>query len=588
MGSVLVGLAALTAIGLLFAIDPGRAIAEIGLPDFYEMGLAQQVAWGFRTIGVVIAQLIIIVLWLRLRWRPPPASPWYTGTSRPSSMPAAAVSVLHGHMIWSPTLLAAIIEMCQRGTLRIEAVGTRVGFLYRLSRQDPAQHDWERTICDNLPSRPTTIDALREELDKHKDAIGDQIGDYLQRRGLFYDNPVRVRRQNSDDGSDWWLVASILTGVGSGLWAALWLDQWWVNALIGLFAGLVYSFITSQMTLRTGMLQPTPAGAHEISQWLGLSEFLAGPGAPETRDQSDPMLAYAVALGEAQPWLNVTAPAPPWFGSGDDSSPRGPELDAAYRAFLHAPEWWLAGRSEDAAKAAAQWGYEEEVQLLEQLDELDQESTAAEQPDYSPRRGTAAEIENVASEPESQREFPAAPAEPPSTGYQPNRLDGTVKEEKSGGCLSGCLGGCLMWLVSLVGIGVVVLAVLFSLDVVSPRDKPCPLDSPPILAPGPLSVVDVFNNVCMKVSGTVVYQDADELLVDIDRGEYVQRVSVRGPEGVFEAVSPGGVVTVAGRYKEEENGSYAIHFVPDDESEREWWQNLRDNVEALLRLLYAQ
>ena len=137
MGSVLVGLAALATNGLLFAIDPGRAIAEIGFSNFQEMDLAQQVAWGFRTTGVVVAQLIIIVLWLRLRWRPPQASPWYTGTSRPSSMPAAAVSALHGHMIWSPTLLAAIIEMCQRGALRIDAVGTRVGFLYRLSRQGP-------------------------------------------------------------------------------------------------------------------------------------------------------------------------------------------------------------------------------------------------------------------------------------------------------------------------------------------------------------------------------------------------------------------------------------------------------------------
>ena len=56
-------------------------------------------------------------------------------------------------MIWSPTLLASIIEMCQRGTLRIEAVGTRVGFLYRLSRQAPVHYDWEQTICEACPCR---------------------------------------------------------------------------------------------------------------------------------------------------------------------------------------------------------------------------------------------------------------------------------------------------------------------------------------------------------------------------------------------------------------------------------------------------
>ena len=198
--SVLIALAVLAVIGLLFAMDPGGAIAESGFPDFQEMDWKQLAAWGFRTIGVVLAQLIIIVLGLWPRYRPPRASTWYSGTPRPGSMPAAAVSTLQGHMVWSPTVLSSIIEMSQSGTLRIEAVGTRVGFLYRLSRQGLTQYDWERTICDSLPPRATTVDALREAIHEREDAIGDQIGDYLQQRGLFDDNPVRVRRQNTDDG----------------------------------------------------------------------------------------------------------------------------------------------------------------------------------------------------------------------------------------------------------------------------------------------------------------------------------------------------------------------------------------------------
>ena len=265
--SLLIAVAALAAIGLLYAMDPGGAIAEGGFPDFQEMDWKQLAVWGFRTIGVVLAQLLIIVLNLWPKYRPPQASPWYSGTPLPGSMPAAAVSALEGHMVLSRTMLASIIEMCQRGTLRIEAVGTRVGFLYRLSRQGPAQYDWERTICDSLPSRPTTVDALDEAIDKHEDAIGDQIGDNLQHRGLFHDNPVRVRRENPYDGSEWSLLAGALMGVGSGFWAALWLDQWWANALIGAFAGLVYGLMAP--SIRTGMLKPTPAGALEISQWLG-------------------------------------------------------------------------------------------------------------------------------------------------------------------------------------------------------------------------------------------------------------------------------------------------------------------------------
>ena len=257
---LLTAIAVLVALGLLFALDPGGTIAETGISDFQEMGWQQLAVWGLRTIGVVLAQLLTIVLWLWPKYRPPQASTWYSGTPKPGSMPAAAVSALEGHAIWSPTMLASIIEMCQRGTLRIEAVGTKGGFVYRLSRQGFTQYAWEQTICDSLPSRPTTVDELHDAMKEREDAIGDQIGDYLQHRGLFLDNPVRVRRENSEDGTTWWMVAWILMGVGSGLWAALWLDQWWANALIGAFAGLVYSFVTLPSGIRSGMLEPTPAG----------------------------------------------------------------------------------------------------------------------------------------------------------------------------------------------------------------------------------------------------------------------------------------------------------------------------------------
>ena len=152
--SLVTAVAALAAIGLLFAMDPGGVIAESGFPDFREMDGKQLAVWG-GTIGVVAAQLLIIVLWLWPKKRPPQATeahPFagYSGTPQPDSMPAAAVSALEGHMIWSPTMLASIIEMCQRGTLRIEAVGTRLGFLYQLSRHAPVQYDWERTICESM------------------------------------------------------------------------------------------------------------------------------------------------------------------------------------------------------------------------------------------------------------------------------------------------------------------------------------------------------------------------------------------------------------------------------------------------------
>ncbi len=574
--SILTALAVLAALGLLFALDPGGAIAESGFPDLQEMDWKQLTAWGFRTIGVVVAQLLIIVLWLWPKYRPPQPSSSYSGTRLPNSMPAAAVSALEGHAIWSPTILASIIEMCQRGTLRIEAVGTRVGFLYRLSRRGLTQYVWEQTICDSLPSRLTTINALDEAIRKRFDSIGDQIGDYLQHRGLFHDNPVRVRRNSSDDGGLWWMVASILTGVSLGFWVALWLDQWWANALIGAFAGLVYSFLTLPTKVWTGMLKPTPAGALEISQWLGWKESIAGSASIGVRSHSDPLLPYVIAFNVAQPWLNVAASAPPWFRSRGESSLRGADLDAAYHAFMHAVEWWLTGRSEDAAKAAAQWGYEEELRLLEQLD---LESSDIERPAHVPYRGTTGESEEVASKLEVQSSFPVAPAVVESAGYQTYRMEEAVEEKVKG---SGCLCRCFKWLACMTVIGVVALVVLFSLDVVSPREKPCPLNSPPIPTPAQIAVVgDLFRDGCVMVRGTLVSKEIDMLVLEIDRGDYVQQVIVRVPIGPFEEISLGKRLALGGRLKVEEDGTYWVHFVPDRGSDRGWWQNLRENVQGL-------
>ena len=566
MFSVLAAVATLAAIGLLLALDPGGAIAESGFPDFREMGWKQRVAWGFRTVGVVVAQLLIIALWLWTRYRDeqgPEARrrPVHPAAPLTGSLPAAAVSVLQGHMVWSNTLLASIIEMCQRGTLKVEGVGTRVGFLYRLSRQGPAQYDWERTICDSLPSRPTTIDDLDEALRKHRDAIGDQIGDYLQDSGLFHDNPVRAARENIGSGAEWTMLAGALMGVGGGLWTALWLSQWWANALIGAFIGFTYLLIAPVASI---VVPTTPRGEHAIGQWLGWKETMAAsvhPGAPD-----DSMLAYAVALDVAQPWLDLSVPAPPWFQA---SFLRGADPDAAYRAFLHAPEWYLSGRAGDAAKAAAHDGFELELELLH----LESQGT-----EKAAHRGIADEIQEIDRELAAQGRPPAATPRSASMEPPPHRSEMAVERQKG----RGCLPGCLVWVVGLVGIGALVLVVLFSLDVVSPRDKPCPLTSPAIPTSAQIATAgDLFRDECVRVRGTIVSQDPGELVVEMDRGEYVQRVNVRDPAEALQAIPLGRVVTLAGWLRVEENGTYVVHFVPDFGSDREWWRNLLENLEGL-------
>ena len=139
-----------------------------------------------------------------------------------------------------------------------------------------------------------------------------------------------------------------------------------------------------------------------------------------------------------------------------------------------------------------------------------------------------------------------------------------------------------MWVVGLAAVGVVVLAVLFSLDVVSPREKPCPLNSPPIPTPAQIVVMgDLFRDQCVTVRGTVVSQEADELVMEIDRGEYVQQVIVRDPQQALGSIRPDRLNALAGWLRIEEDGTHSVYFIPDRGSDRSLWQNLRENLAGL-------
>ena len=574
MASVLATLAALAVIGLLFVLDPGGAIAQSGFPDYRDMDWKQLTAWGFRTIGVGVALLLVLGLWLGYRPRQAIRHRDSSGlaTRQRPGLPAAAVSVLEDREVSDRTLLAAIIEMCQRGTLQFECVGTRSGFLYRLSQQGPAQFDWERLICDILPSRPTTVQALHDGISEHKDAIGDRLGEYLQRQGLFHDNPIRIRRERFADGIGRATLAGALMGVGGGLWLALWLPHWWANSLVGAVVGFTYWVIATPMN--AGMLPPTEAGAYEIGQLHGLKEPLTGPDPADGRGEPDPMLAYAVALDAAQPWPDVSVSAPPWFGSAEAASLGAPDLDVAYHGFMSAPQWGLAGLSEGAADAAAGPDDEAEQKRLQELSRL--------APLYTEQAGGTAnseggggtvyerpQTEGVTPETEARGETTADPPSSP-LAYRKYRAPGQVEEPKSG----RGWGGCFMWVVRLLGIGALVVAVLVGINLASPAVDPCPADSPTIPPPGQLlALLDLFLDECVSVAGEVVSHDVGELVVEMDRGEYVQRVRVRGPADVFERVSVGERVQVAGRVGEHEDGGYVIRYGVD----RGWWGNLRDN-----------
>ena len=120
----------------------------------------------------------------------------------------------------------------------------------------------------------------------------------------------------------------------------------------------------------------------------------------------------------------------------------------------------------------------------------------------------------------------------------------------------------------LLGVGVLVAAAVVGYNLVSPAVEPCPANSPTIPPPGPLLVIlDAFLDECVSVDGEVVSQGVGELVVEMDRGDYLQWVLVRGPEEVFEGVFVGERVHVTGRIGEDEEAGYVVHYGLD----RGWW-----------------
>ena len=562
---MLVILATIVTIGLLFVLDPGGAITESGFPDFRAMDWKQLMVWCFRTIGIGVGLLIILVLWLWPKPRLPQAAngDWGSGqVSAPqsSSMPAAALSVVESRIPSRRTLLASIIEMCERGTLGLECIRTRGGHLYRLFRRGPPQYDWERLICDNLPAGHWPVERLYDRLKQREDAIGDMVGDHLQEWGFFDDNPVRVREEDLGDAGWWRILAGALIGAGGGLWLALWVSQWWANALVGGFVGFVYMLVAP--IIPTGMLPPTQRGSYEIGQWLGWKKYLAQSNPSDARNRFDSMVAYAVALDVAQSWLDPSAPAPSWFGSGQASSAADHDLNAAYHGFMHASTWGLFGRSEGAVEAAAEIASRGESELIESgaADNKQAEGMRYERPQTEGGTSETVVVERTSTDP---WDSPLDYGEYPPTGW-------SGESKKRSGC-----GGCLTWVVGLLGTGLVVLLAVVVVNLVSPAVKPCPSNSPMILTSAQIIVLmDLVVDECTSVVGEVVSRESGELVVEVDRGEYVQAVKVIGPPDVLEQAPLGVQIRLAGWIREDAEWGYVVQYGVD----RGWWGNLRENL----------
>ena len=315
--------------------------------------------WSLRISVFALLALLFIVSRIRKSRRPAAADyPQVPEglTTLPSDLPAPAVSVLGRRKVGPQTYLSILVDMLQKGNLTITGgygdsdkkrrLHSRVWF----TRQFEPDQPWEKEVYSALPFlsasdlvKPNS-DMLKSKFEGRRKAIGTHLDECLRSRGIFDEPPLQVM---ADRSQGWvvrtaWVLATVIFAVGVGLWVNFWLP-WWAGAAIGIPIAVV--FLDYAFDETSGRLNPTPAGALEISQWWSFAGSIRDGLVSQSLDpsQPDPMLPYAVALNEARQWITNSNALPPWFLPDGPREQNRHGLYAAYRGFMGADSWDLDG-----------------------------------------------------------------------------------------------------------------------------------------------------------------------------------------------------------------------------------------------------
>jgi len=122
---------------------------------------------------------------------------------------------------------------------------------------------------------PATVKVSDMHVDYLRDDIGYALGDYLQSRGFFTENPVRVWKEHGMRRFSWRFL-SVLVFIFSGLGVGLWLGL--VSPALGAIVGvglLIFGLVVlNRSVANVRKITPTPTALMEISQWRAFKKYL--------------------------------------------------------------------------------------------------------------------------------------------------------------------------------------------------------------------------------------------------------------------------------------------------------------------------
>ena len=305
MGEAALLLAGVVLLLLGWAVWEFFSAVDLG-SGFFELGDSWLgwIAWAFRSIGLLTGLLVagILPYWA---WKNDHRNLYIEtyGISQsepPSDLPAAAVTVLVEREATARTVTTILFEMCQNGALRLTFEVIDNEYKAELSSGRRSKLDWENAVCEAIE---------RDDFEPHSDhfrkAIGRQLGEYLQNRGLFDGNPTSVA---------WWLP--VLCAIGTILFAVA-LIAWMVFADANLFAEVVivialvpiYVFLFFpyyEIAERASKRAPTGKGLQEMVRWMAFSRHLRRMKPPEDDKEQFtpyPFSSYAIAVGADEGWM---------------------------------------------------------------------------------------------------------------------------------------------------------------------------------------------------------------------------------------------------------------------------------------------
>jgi hypothetical protein len=319
------------------AADDARRAREERLAPY--KALANVLLAGVGILLFIGGSIGVYLLWFTKGRDAPVALPIDLLREPPDNLPAAAVGTLIDERAHDHDVIAAIVELGERGVLFIEerpqkgiagflGVGATNDFEFRrVDKNQPlAKHEQEllRAIFGSGTKDVVRLKDIRERFAQNQSKVKSALYDELVKQGYFPRNPETTRTMYRTAGFVLLAIAIVVGFGGMGV-----IGEFAPLAIIPILA---LGFLALMLIAIAGkMSRKTPKGAEAAAKWLAFRRYLADIERYENVEAAKQVfnkyLPYAVAFELERSWVRkfarVDAPPPTWYGPYGEWDRRG-------------------------------------------------------------------------------------------------------------------------------------------------------------------------------------------------------------------------------------------------------------------------